>query len=375
MLRLRPRSNRIAVVMGAALLAATGFAKAQSVTTVMSGLDNPRGLAFGPEGGLYVVEAGRGGDGPAVFARGDLRLYGPSGAVTRLWHGRQERVVTGLPSHIGRDAGEVTGPHDISMLGRGQAYVTIGLGFDPTLRPEMGSVGHQFGRLARVLPNGSWQLEEDFGNYEIEENPDGVALLNSNPYGLLALPGRRVVVETGSNALVEVPADGGGIVTLAVFPPQPNSLFPGFGPPLMEAVPTSVAIGPDGALYVGQLTGFPFPAGTPESSGSDRAEGRPRSILRDSRPSSISLSARMEACMCSSTSPVRSSAVLDPSSASPPTARARPSLLGSTGQPRWSSVPTGPYTSRTTAARWPSARCYASALTCDNGLDRSIDVL
>jgi sugar lactone lactonase YvrE len=26
-------------------------------------------------------------------------------------------------------------------------------------------------------------------------------------------------------------------------------------------VPTSVAVGPDGALYVGQLTGFPFPVG------------------------------------------------------------------------------------------------------------------
>jgi sugar lactone lactonase YvrE len=29
----------------------------------------------------------------------------------------------------------------------------------------------------------------------------------------------------------------------------------------MDAVPTSVTQGPDGALYVGQLTGFPFPVG------------------------------------------------------------------------------------------------------------------
>ena len=29
----------------------------------------------------------------------------------------------------------------------------------------------------------------------------------------------------------------------------------------MDAVPTAVAIGPDGAMYVSQLTGFPFPAG------------------------------------------------------------------------------------------------------------------
>ena len=29
----------------------------------------------------------------------------------------------------------------------------------------------------------------------------------------------------------------------------------------MDPVPTSVAVGPDGAYYVGQLTGFPFPPG------------------------------------------------------------------------------------------------------------------
>jgi hypothetical protein len=29
----------------------------------------------------------------------------------------------------------------------------------------------------------------------------------------------------------------------------------------MQAVPTSVAVAPDGAYYVGQLTGFPFPVG------------------------------------------------------------------------------------------------------------------
>ena len=30
---------------------------------------------------------------------------------------------------------------------------------------------------------------------------------------------------------------------------------------MMDAVPTSVAVGPDGALYVAQLTGAPFPVG------------------------------------------------------------------------------------------------------------------
>ena len=33
------------------------------------------------------------------------------------------------------------------------------------------------------------------------------------------------------------------------------------GGPTFQAVPTSVAQGPDGAFYVGQLTGVPFPVG------------------------------------------------------------------------------------------------------------------
>ena len=62
-----------------------------AVTVIMSGLDNPRGLAFGPEGALYVAEAGRGGDGPCVNAPAGLRCYGPTGAITRLWRGVQEQ--------------------------------------------------------------------------------------------------------------------------------------------------------------------------------------------------------------------------------------------------------------------------------------------
>jgi hypothetical protein len=59
----------------------------------------------------------------------------------------------------------------------------------------------------------------------------------------------------------------GTISVVAVFPdrlvPTPPFLpQPPFPPELsMQAVPTNVVRGPDGALYVSQLTGFPFPAG------------------------------------------------------------------------------------------------------------------
>ena len=85
-------------------------------TTVMSDLANPRGLAWGPEGALYVVEAGRGGPltpGPCFLIFGLTMCYGPNGAVSRLWHGQQERVIDDLPSYAnvnnGRAAGERRG--------------------------------------------------------------------------------------------------------------------------------------------------------------------------------------------------------------------------------------------------------------------------
>ena len=53
----------------------------------------------------------------------------------------------------------------------------------------------------------------------------------------------------------------GEITSVAVFPARPNPLFPDVGPPMFESVPDSVARGPGGRLFVGELTGFPYPVG------------------------------------------------------------------------------------------------------------------
>ena len=215
----------------------------------MSGLDNPRGLAFGPEGGLYVAEAGRGGPGPPCeMIRGELQCVGATGAVSRLWHGAQERIATGLPSYAPEDGAGATGPHDISLHGRGNAYVAIGLGANPDLRAVF---GQGFGRLVRA--EAEWNLEladDDISSYEAEHNPDQSPVPDSNPYGVLAEPGGRVVTDAGGNDLLRVRSNG-EISTLAVFPSRPQGRQ-------TDSVPTSVAVGPDGAYYVGELTGAPF---------------------------------------------------------------------------------------------------------------------
>ena len=73
-----------------------------AITTVMSGLNSPRGLDFGPEGALYVAEAGvpqlAGSCGPFFEgAQLSTKCWSGTGSVSRLWRGNQERIVTGLP--------------------------------------------------------------------------------------------------------------------------------------------------------------------------------------------------------------------------------------------------------------------------------------
>ena len=240
-----------------------------TMETVVSGLVNPRGLNFGPDGALYVAEAGSGGGGPCFTSgAGQNVCYGPTGAVTKITLGTpatKTRILQALPSVAPSNATGATGPHDVGFQGLGNGFVTIGLGTDPQNRtaqgafPAFASVGMEFGRLVRFQPNGKWSFEEDLAGFEGTANPDGNAP-DSNPYGLLPLPGRQVFTDAGGNSLNAVAANG-QITNLAVFP---NRTVP-FGAPgatvSMQAVPTSVAVAPDGSFYVGQLTGFPFPLG------------------------------------------------------------------------------------------------------------------
>lgn len=257
------KSHRFALLGVVALaLVTSGAAFAAAATPVMTGLDNPRGLAFGHDGALYVAEAGRGGAGPCQALRGEVQCYGPTGRISRLWRGLQSAVVTGLPSYATASGNDATGPHDIAVRGH-HGVLTIGWGENPALRnTPPSSVWQQFGHLARAVfrGHGTWKLGADISAYEAAVNPDG-GPIDSNPYGDLLGHGRVLVTDAGGNDLLEL--RGKKISTVAVFPsrsttpPHPSCPFPGF-PPVTDSVPTAVTLGPDGAYYVGELTGAPF---------------------------------------------------------------------------------------------------------------------
>src|SRR5262245_44450001 len=96
MLRRRVLSVPFAVVLALLGLAPLGV-QAQDATpvpgppgtVVASGLTNPRGFVWGPDGALYVALAGSGGTTPATESAPTTQILGPffggtSGAIARI---------------------------------------------------------------------------------------------------------------------------------------------------------------------------------------------------------------------------------------------------------------------------------------------------
>jgi hypothetical protein len=241
-----------------AAVAKGGSGGSGELKVVAEGLNNPRGIGIGPDGALYVAESGKGGAGPCIAGpEGDQACFGRSGSVTRITRHSQQRVLTGLPSTAAPDGTAAAGPVDLGFSGW-TGYLLIGNpGGGAATRKTLGPGAGRFGKLLKVDLHGIRSVA-DFPRFEDANNPDGgdpaEGGVDSNPNGLLVGRKSQLVTDAGGNDLLKVDHKG-RISVVAVFPPRPVGDIP------MQAVPTSVAKGPDGALYVGQLTGFPFPVG------------------------------------------------------------------------------------------------------------------
>lgn len=203
------------------------------LTTVATGLNNPRGLAFGPSGILYVGEAGLGagnGSGGAGLGQGFTGSVGEIVNHVNLSSGSPtyRRIITGLASNT--DSGGVTGPDGVSPLGNGNIHIIMAdsttkiLAANPSVSPNL---ANQFGKLLKSSQSGQWKVDANVGDFDYQwagENknepwaPVG-QFPDANPYAVLSVPGHQYIADAGSNTVDEV--DENGSVRIIAFVPNP----------------------------------------------------------------------------------------------------------------------------------------------------------
>jgi hypothetical protein len=286
------RTATAAVAVLAASLAGTAAIPAAAKATpagiqetvVQGGLNTPRHLVL-TRAGLVVTEAGTGGPvgtsncatGPATEGAGTSPYCtGPTGDIFTIpSRGPIIPVLSSLPSVIEVAIQEVTGPSAIAY-GHGQEAVTID---DFLVNPDGSNnllpkpFASAFGTL-RLISGGKTKVV-DIAAFAAA-HPQSASSLgtvpgevpwDSDPYDVVAYRGGWAVADAGANDLLYVSATG-RISILARFPAVAEQVPAGvFGNPTpitveAQAVPTSIAVGPDRALYVGLLRGVPSDPGT-----------------------------------------------------------------------------------------------------------------
>jgi hypothetical protein len=226
--KLHLSAYRIAIIALLLIIAASVACSSEPARDdgiVADGLTSPRGLALDEDGNLLIAEPG-GGRVLKVKSNGDVSSF-----------------ATGLPFSVktGPEAAYRAGPSAISLLD-GEVYVIVG---------EF--IGDESARLFRITGKTEYEA--------VTPVTDGWAPLDnrfSNPYDIINAPEVNgwIVSDPGGNSIRAVGMDG-SIYDYAVFE---NFIAPNQASPI-EMVPTGIVRGADGAVYVGVLTGYPYPTG------------------------------------------------------------------------------------------------------------------
>ena len=239
------------------LLLSGGLARAQASFTVFAGgLENPRGLAFSPEGVLYVAEAGRGGS-LSTNSNQCTQVPFPIGPYTGGYtsriskfdsSGARTTVADNLPSDKTNpvSGGFLSGVADLVFLGNRLYALTAGSGCSHGLLNTVNGVFkvEDNGTLSLVANLSAYQQTHPVAHREDDDfEPDGTW------FSMVRDGDAMVAVEPNHGEIDKISAKGDITRLVDVSATQGH------------IVPTSI-VAHNGEYYFGNLSTFPIVPGS-----------------------------------------------------------------------------------------------------------------
>src|SRR5919199_52103 len=233
------------VVLPAAPVAAAQPAQPANATVVASGLINPRGFTFTPDGALIVSEPGFMPPGFQPHLGQPTPLFQPGTSTTsRISRvdprtGARTSVAENLPSSAFGPSGDTLGPNSVAYLGN-DLYAAISAG------PVHGW---------SFFPSGVYKVNADgtvtlVANLDVFNSKNPVNFIApddeiSNPYDMIAADGALWITDGNRQQIYKVTPDGSITRVIDLSSDHP--------------VTTGITRGQDGALIAVELTPVPFP--------------------------------------------------------------------------------------------------------------------